>query len=95
MTLEAAIAGVRQALGKAREDATGERFRFGLSSVDLDFHIEFSAGASTDGPAELRVVQLTEDSAAGHRIKLSLRPLDLSNGTQDDVFIEEITRDLS
>lgn len=91
--LAAAVAGVRQALAKALADTKDDHVRLGVSGLDLEFQVEVLAGASTDGPAELRVIQPSADPAAGHRVKLSLRPVDLRNGTPDDLFIGEVTQD--
>lgn len=93
VSLSAAVAGVRQALAKALSDAGDQHIRFGLSCLDLEFHVEVSPGATENDPAELRVIQPAGDPATGHRIKLSLRPVNVLNGTPDDVFIGEFTHD--
>ncbi|WP_327745309.1 trypco2 family protein [Streptomyces europaeiscabiei] len=95
MSLSAAVAGVRHALTQALSDAGDQHIRFGVSCLDLEFHVEVLAGESKDGPAELRIVQPTANPATGHRIKLSLRPVDLRNAAPDELFIGEFTQDRS
>ncbi|MFF2216748.1 trypco2 family protein [Streptomyces antibioticus] len=95
MSLSAAVAGVRLALAKALSDAADQHIRLGVSSLDLEFHVEVLAGASDDAPAELRVVQPVADPGTAHRIKLCLQPVDLRNGVPDEVFIGEFTQDHS
>lgn len=80
---------------EALSNAGDQDIRFGLSCLDLEFHVEVLAGATENDPAKLRVVQPTDDPGTGHRIKLSLRPANVRNGTPDDLFIGEFTRDSS
>ncbi|MDF3300100.1 trypco2 family protein [Streptomyces tropicalis] len=95
MSLSAAVAGVRHALTKALSDAGDQQVRFGVSGLDLEFHVEVLPGASEDDPAALRVIQSTADPATGHRIKLSLRPVHVNNNRLDELFIGEFTQDPS
>ncbi|MFI6468006.1 trypco2 family protein [Streptomyces sp. NPDC050538] len=84
------VAAVRRDLAAALSDADGQAIRFGVHSIDLDFHVEVVAGASRDQGVQLRVVQGGGSSPTGtnhHRVSMSLRPLHLLSGRPDDLYI--------
>lgn len=94
VSLAAAVAAVRRELAVALGQAEGKGIRLGVSSLELDLQVEFAAGASESAAAELHVAQVTADppAAVRHRLSLSLRPLDLTSGTPDELFIGDVTK---
>ncbi|MFG1946134.1 trypco2 family protein [Nonomuraea sp. NPDC048826] len=79
-----AVRGVREELAAAMESAEGERLRFEVGPVELEFLVEVNREKSLDGKVKVWVVEGGASGSASrgssHTVKVVLNPVDTATG---------------
>jgi len=79
-----AVRALRSEIATAMADGDGQRLRFELDAVEMEFLLEVSKDAEAEGGVKFWVVSLGAKAGASsgstHRVKLSLTPSDLVSG---------------
>jgi hypothetical protein len=90
LALADAIEALRGELEKAVAAGEGERLRFALGPVEMEFEVAISKGRSGKGGIAFWVITLggeaSRTSSTTHRVKLTLQPRSGSNG---DVLVHD------
>ncbi|MCC9311371.1 hypothetical protein LN042_30650 [Kitasatospora sp. RB6PN24] len=82
--LAEAVEAVRREVAAAAERAAGERFRFEVGTVELEFSVELRRDARADGKVRAWVLSAGVEAGAAqtraHRVTVTLTPLDTVTG---------------
>ncbi len=90
LELAEVIKALRRELYAAKQDGSGERIRFNVNSVDVEFEtaVEFDGTIEAGGKIKFFVLDMDAKAtgeyknATTHKIKLSLQPVDLDSSDQ-------------
>ncbi|GII66956.1 hypothetical protein Skr01_70410 [Sphaerisporangium krabiense] len=79
-----AVRGVREELAAAMESADGERLRFEVGPVELEFMVEVRHEGQAEGKVKVWVVEAgasgTTARGSSHTLKVVLNPVDTGTG---------------
>jgi carbon monoxide dehydrogenase subunit G len=83
-TLAEAIAGIRAELDEAMATGAGERLKFDVGPVELEFAVDVQRDAQAKAGVKVWVVEIGGSGGmsrnASHRIKVTLNPVDTVTG---------------
>jgi class 3 adenylate cyclase len=82
--LAEAVESVRREVAEAAERAAGERFRFEIDTVELEFSVELRREARADGRVRAWVLEAgaeaRTENRSTHRVTVTLTPVDGATG---------------
>jgi hypothetical protein len=88
-----AVRDLRSELTAALTESEGERLRFELDSVEMEFLLEVAKEGSADAGIRFWVISIGAkggvSSGSTHRVKLALTPKDVVTGRRPEIADEE------
>lgn len=88
-----AVRALRSELTAAMTDAEGERLRFALDAVEMEFLLEVAKEGSAEAGIKFWVISVGTkggvSSGSTHRVKLALKPKDITTGRTPEISDEE------
>ena len=93
VSLADAVRALRSELTTAMTDAEGERLRFALDAVEMEFLLEVNKEGSAEAGVKFWVISVGArggvSSGSTHRVKLALTPKDIATGRTPEISDEE------